>query len=84
MISKEEKLLQINKGYMNFLSSEPEIIKALSDKYKQLAKEQPDSKWKNISEGFELGVSERKKERELMLKLAKEKKSRGKSQGRSR
>lgn len=84
-MEKSERMKYVNRGYMNYLSSEPEILKALSDKYKDLAKKTPNSKWVAIFEGFELGAQERSQERKQELSKIKEKgKGKGKSKGRSR
>ena len=80
---ESQKLKYINKGYMNCLSSEMEIVNALSTKYKEFAEKYPDSKWQGISEGFELGLEERLQERKQELSKTKSR-GKGKSQGRSR
>jgi len=82
-MKKVEKLQYENKGYMHALSSEMEIVKALSDKYKYLAKNSPNSKWKGFSEGFELGYADLLKIRKIELIKAKSR-GKGKSKGRTR
>lgn len=82
-MNEQEKIKQVNQGYMLGLSTPVEFSKALSRQMKDNAKNSSEKeRWKSLSEGFELGLTEQLKQRQQVL--AKIKKGREKDVGRER
>ena len=79
---KISKIL-VQKGLMFGLSIPLEFAQALKTKFKELAEKSNDKqRWLDLSEGFEMGLEQQLQARKQTL--AKTKKGRSKTQGRTR
>ncbi len=79
----QEKYKLVNQGYSLALFMPVEFQKAINSKIIELsAKSSNKERWQALAKGFEMGLLEKTKTR--LSELEKAKKSRGKSQGRTR
>lgn len=79
----QEKMKSVNKGYGLALYMPEEFKKAFKIKLDELSKTSSDKeRWQAISKGFDIGIAERTQDR--IQKLEHAKKSRGRTQGRTR
>ncbi len=82
-MNEQDKIKQVNKGYMLGLSTPIEFSKALSEKMKDYAKNsQEKGRWQALSDGFDIGLAEQLKQRKQDLEKAKT--TRGRTQERTR
>ncbi len=79
----QEKYKLVNQGYSLALFMPDEFKGAVNTKIAELSEKSPNNqRWQALAKGFEMGLQERKQER--LNELAKTKKSRGRSLGRTR